>query len=738
MKTQRLPKSPTQTILASYSQIASTLLTGVQGVCLLDGSFRVIGRVGEIDESFIVRTVISKGWSVSGQRSPLCLAERLSTCVVAMALEKTDGTLLGVFCVQQAALPVETSPAQHARDAANRLRPALDCLHRELVNIAPPAARLQVLTERTAELEWLFNITGALRGTTDDRKVVSELLAAASERLHSALGLLLVPERRIVLEHAHDPAKAATLRRTAGNVRKQLLAWTQRHGRPLLINSNTAAARLSAPCKILAVPIGREGGRVVGVLAFFNPCEAADFSRRHVFLARHLGRQAATLVDAQFDLMTGLYTRGGLEQVYGQDRQNCPDAPGSVVYIDIDHMQVVNELHGFELGNEVIVRVAELVGSCESGQGAIAARISGDRFALVLPRSDTDAAIRAAEDLQKSIARLVIGPPQRPIEVAASCGVAALVEMPQGLARALAAAEVACKKAKERGRNRVEVYACEDSSMMRSHDDAISVGRLRAALKEDRLLLYAQRIAPLRNPSLPGGYEILTRLREPDGEIVSLGTLISAAQRYQLLPSVDRWVVQRALELLSPYRSMLQSRGISMSINVTGQSIGDEDFVNRFAEQLQAARLPAGCISVEITEQAAVTHLAHANDMTRRLGAQGCRLALDDFGTGANSLVSLKSLPIACVKIDGGFVRDIVTNTRSQATVRAIVELAKGYSIATVAEYVENREIAETVRCLGVDYAQGYAFGKPEPLEELLASLGRDESRRLHKLFLEM
>ena len=376
-------------------------------------------------------------------------------------------------------------------------------------------------------------------------------------------------------------------------------------------------------------------------------------------------------------------------------------------------------------------------GSCQSGEGALAARISGDGFAVVLPRSDTDSATRAAESLQKSVVGLVIGPPQQPIEVSISCGVSALVDMPQGLARALAAAEVACKKAKQRGRNRVEVYACEDSSMMRSHDDAISVGRLRSALKEDRLLLYAQRIAPLRDPNLPGGYELLLRLREPNGEIVSPGPLIPVAQRYQLLPSIDRWVVRRALEMLSPYRSMLQTRGISMSINVTGQSIGDEEFVNRFAEQLQAARLPAGCISVEITEQAAVTHLARANDMTRKLSAHGCRVALDDFGTGANTLVSLKSLPINCVKIDGQFVRDIVSNPGSQATVRAIVELAKGYSIATVAEYVESREIAELLPRLGVDYAQGYAFGKPEPLDALLTSLGRDESRRLHKLFLE-
>ena len=485
------------------------------------------------------------------------------------------------------------------------------------------------------------------------------------------------------------------------------------------------------------MPIGREGGRVLGVLVFCNPAESADFCNRHIFLASHLGRQMAALVDAQFDLMTGLYTRGGLEQIYSRDHDGPSNTDGSVVYVDIDRMQVVNELHGFELGNEVIVRIAELAGSSGTAEGVLAARISGDRFALVLPHSNTAVATRLAANLQAAAAQLVIGPPAEPVEISISCGIAALVQMPQGLARALAAAELACKKAKERGRNRVEIYACDDSSMMRPHDDAIAVGQLRAAIKADRLVLYAQRIAPLQNPSMPGGYELLMRLRDPNGDIVLPGPLVAAAQRYQILPAIDRWVVRRSLELLSPYRDMLTTRGISMSINVSGQSIGDGEFVRLFTEQLKAARLPTDCVTVEITEQAAVTNLARVNDMTRQLVALGCRLALDDFGTGANSLVSLKSLQISRVKIDGGFVRDIVTNERSQATVRAIVELAKGYSIDTVAEYVETAAIANTVRRLGVDYAQGYALGKPQPLEQLLVSLDREEPLDLHNRVLE-
>jgi EAL domain-containing protein (putative c-di-GMP-specific phosphodiesterase class I) len=174
-----------------------------------------------------------------------------------------------------------------------------------------------------------------------------------------------------------------------------------------------------------------------------------------------------------------------------------------------------------------------------------------------------------------------------------------------------------------------------------------------------------------------------------------------------------------------------------MSINLSGQSICDETFMQQFAQALNDAKLPRHSVSVELTEQAAITNLASAAKMVTRLGALGCLFAMDDFGTGANSLTYLKALKVYRVKIDGSFVRDIQSDRNSKATVKGIVELAKGLGIETVAEYVENDEIAQEVRRLGVDYAQGYAYGKPAPLNEVLESLAQDESRRLHKLFLE-
>jgi len=433
-------------------------------------------------------------------------------------------------------------------------------------------------------------------------------------------------------------------------------------------------------------------------------------------------RQQLRLVNAQFDLTTHLYTRDGLEQLYerllAQDSSFRDD---SLVYLDVDHLSVVNESHGFELGDELIVRIAELLAPPYMPGTGFAGRVAGDRFVLVLPGASTAQAREIASLIQGAVSRLRIGSVDNPIEASVSCGIAALVDMPQGLARAIAAAEVACKMAKSHGRNRVELYSFDDGSIVRRQDNVVAVGLLRNALRNDGLLLYAQGIEPLQGQRQPGGYEVLLRFKGADGLPQLPGPLIEAASQYQLLPSVDRWVVSRALSMLAPFRKALRRSGKSFSINISGQAIGDESFIEFLAAQLAAADLPQDCIVLEITEQAALVNLARANDMLGRLRQLGCRFALDDFGTGANSLAVLKALQVGRVKIDGSFVRDIVTEPRSRATVSGILELARTLKLETVAEYVETDDITQTVRSMGVDYAQGYAFGEPQPLEQVLA-----------------
>jgi diguanylate cyclase (GGDEF)-like protein len=721
----------------SYVALAHSLAGDLTGICLLDASLRSRGQQGDLRGEAIIRWVRSLGWEESHEAQPEASMRPNHRWWVGVPLAQADGSLLGVFCVSQQPADPPTQPSRYAAGMAQRLKPLLDCIHRELAIAIPARAREKVLTERSAELEWLFNVTSNLKGAVDDKRVVEELVAQSTARLNSALGVLYVPGKRLTVKHEHDAATAEALVEAWSQTREHLLTWVQRQRRPLIVNGVGRAGSRVARCKVMSVPVGRDTGPVIGVLAFYNPPQAANFAARQVFLARHIGRQTASLVEAQFDLMTGLYTRSGLDQVYSGLSEPADHAESSVIYLDIDHMHVANELHGFELGNELIVRVADLLSAPLLPDGALASRISGDRFAVVLQNSTSAEAVAIAKSIQTAVSRLTIGPAKDVFDVSISCGVSALIPMPEGLARAIAAAELACKTAKGRGRNRVELFAFEDGSMMRRHGDVLNVGLLRSALKADRLLLYAQRITPLKDPTLPGGYELLLRLRDTDGSLVSPGPLVAAAQRYQLLPTVDRWVVKRALQMLAPYRGMLGTRGLSMSINISGQSIGDEMFIQQFTQLLREASLPHGCISIELTEQAAITNLASAQQMVTRLAALGCRFALDDFGTGANSLAYLKALNVNRLKIDGSFVRDILSDSNSRATVKAVVELAKAMRMETVAEYVENKEIADAVRLMGVDYAQGYAFAKPEPLTELLEALAKDESRRLHRLFLE-
>lgn len=725
-------------MFASYVQLTQALLGDVEGLCLLDGRLRALGEQG-LPAVAAAKRVRALGWESreSAPRPPVSEQQGQARRLILLPLETAGGELLGVLAILRRRVDGEEPQAGDAREALGRLKPVLDCLHRELDGRQPDRGALQDLTERTSELEWLFNVTNSLGNGRDEPKLIEGLLEAATRHLKSAFGVLLVPDKHLCIEHVHEAKDGQSLREGWARTREQLTAWVQRHRRPLVVNGAGRAHARIPRCKILCVPITPEHGRVIGLIAFFNPAQAPDYQNRHVFLVRHLGRQSAGIIEAQFDPMSGLYTRAGLEQMYARLPEDPADPERSVLYLDVDQMHVFNELFGFELGNEVLVRVGDLLGPPHLPEESLAARLSGDRFAVVLPKADTKEAVALAERLQQAISGLSIGPTDDAVELSVSCGVAALLSMPQGLSRALAAAEVACKTAKKQGRNRIKVDTCDDGTMLRHHVDAAVVGRLRAALKSDRLRLYAQRITPLGNPRLPGGYEILLRLHDPVEGVVAPGPLVKVAQRYQLLPSVDRWVTRRALQVLAPYRGMLKSRGLTVSINLSGQSIGDEEFTCQLTEGLQAARLPPGSIMFEITEQAAVKNLSRADELIRRLAPWKCRFALDDFGTGSNSLTYLNALPIARVKIDGSFVRDILTNSRSQATVRGIVELARGMSVDTVAEYVESEAIAERVRELGVDYGQGYAFGKPVPLETVLESLANEESQRLHRMFLE-
>jgi EAL domain-containing protein (putative c-di-GMP-specific phosphodiesterase class I) len=333
--------------------------------------------------------------------------------------------------------------------------------------------------------------------------------------------------------------------------------------------------------------------------------------------------------------------------------------------------------------------------------------------------------------LQQAAAEILCLPAQAGIPVSVSCGIASFTG--GEFAHALTLAEVACRTARDRGPGRIETYADTDSSMARRYADTMTLGRLRDALQNDRLTLYAQKIAPLKPQGGGAGYELLLRALDDGDTRRAPAWLFSAAQRYQMEPEVDRWVIEHALEEAGGFRAALAFSRVSLSINVSSNSLTDREFFERVRSWIRRSRLAPELLIFEITETAAVASVPAALASIGALRAMGCRLALDDFGTGVNSLKVLKTFAPDRVKIDGGFVTDMLTNEQSAATIHAIVTLAQDLRIETVAEYAETPQLIARLRAVGVDYAQGDGVEKPRPLPDVLESLSAETSARRHR-----
>ena len=392
----------------------------------------------------------------------------------------------------------------------------------------------------------------------------------------------------------------------------------------------------------------------------------------------------------------------------------------SVVYVNLDQLHAINELSGFSAGDEAIRAVGKLLQAPLLPAGSVAGRISGDRYAAVLFDYTLNQARTWAEQVREAIGNLRIG--DRKVRITASLG-AALLPRTGTFERALATAETACRAAKDRGRNRVEIYEAGDASIIRRHEYARDSRTVIEALEEDRMVLNAQPIADLRDRARQPQYEVLLRVRENDGSVRSIGDYLQAVEHYQLFNRLDRWVVEHTLRVLRPHCATLRDRGARFSINVTGQSLSDADFSDFVRGSVVRSGVPGSLLTFEFTETAALRNIAATHRFIRRLSGMGAHLALDDFGTGVSSLLHLKELAVHRIKIDGRFIRDVLSNTRSEALVRALAQIGTSLGVETVGEFVETEEVAEFLRGLGVQYGQGYLFGRARPLEDVLTRI---------------
>ena len=456
-----------------------------------------------------------------------------------------------------------------------------------------------------------------------------------------------------------------------------------------------------------AAPVRNRRGSIVGAVMVFYDV-AASRGNTHL-LSYH----------ATHDRLTGLVNRveferrlkGAIEEIRSRGGQHA------ICYLDLDQFKVVNDTGGHAAGDQLLRQLTRQL-QARARDADTLAHFGGDEFALLLVSCPLDKAVAVADNLLQLVRDFRFEWRGSTFSLSASIGVVPITAAEAEAGEVLVKADAACFAAKEKGRNRIQVYEPGDLEYAHRHSEMQWVSRLTRALEQDLFVLYAQPIQPIAPQGVPH-FEVLVRLREGD-RLIPPVDFIPAAERYGLMPRIDRWILRHALAAFARSRADGAADGRVCSINVSGGSLGDLEFLELLRAELKTHDLPADSVCLEITETAAVTNMDLAVKFIEELRALGCRFALDDFGTGLCSFSYLKQLKVDYLKIGGTFVKDIEHDATASATVQAINTIGHTLGMRTIAEHVANPEILRRITEMGVDYAQGYALAEPKPLDAFL------------------
>lgn len=486
-----------------------------------------------------------------------------------------------------------------------------------------------------------------------------------------------------------------------------------RENRVVGLDNNTVLIRRDGGRHFIedsAAPIrDREGRLVGGVLVFYDTTEAHQAGHLIAYHSTH-------------DSLTGLINRREFEHRLAALLAHAsahPDAH-ALMYMDLDQFKVINDTCSHRAGDQLMRQVSQTLRN-HVRDNDLLARLGGDEFGLLVEHCSLERAVRIAESIRAAVAEFQFTWEDSAFDVRLSIGLVPFAGGGLSPAELLGQADAACHAAKDKGRDRIQVYESGDLDMARRHGEMRWVARITKALAEDRFQLFCQPIRPLVADGRRHG-EVLVRMLDEDGRLIPPGDFIPPAERYGLMPALDRWVVRNALRALGErHRAGAGEQAGILAINLSGATLGDEDIEPFLRGQMALAGVPTSALCFEVTETAAVANLGEAAYLIRALQAAGCHFALDDFGSGMSSFMYLKQLPVNYLKIDGSFVRNIVGDPVSLAMVQSIHAVGKAMGIHTIAEYVENDAILRRLENLGVEYAQGYAVGRPEPLDRYLA-----------------
>ena len=458
-----------------------------------------------------------------------------------------------------------------------------------------------------------------------------------------------------------------------------------------------------------ASPIRDGKGNVTGgVLVFHDVSESRELNRRLSYHASH-------------DILTGLVNRREFENRLERALKSARarETSYAVLHLDLDQFKIVNDSCGHSAGDTLLGQLGALLKSKIRWRDTLA-RLGGDEFGVLLESCSLDEAMQTAEALRVAISDYKFLWDDRSFRLGVSIGVVPITADNEDVAALLSAADSACAAAKEAGRNRIHSFQENDIDLMRRRREMQWAARINNALEENRFELFRQTIMPLQADEEGAHYEILLRMRDEQGGIIAPGLFIEAAERYGITPEIDRWVIRSAFRWLVSEADE-RERLMLCSINLSGQSLGDEKFMPFVIDQFQMSGLDATKICFEITETAAIASYSQANRFINALKELGCKFALDDFGTGLSSFGYLKHFPVDFLKIDGSFVKEILHDPIDREMVRSINEIGHLTGKKTIAEFAENEEIITMLRGMGIDYAQGYGVSEPKRVTRAVA-----------------
>ncbi len=592
------------------------------------------------------------------------------------------------------------------------------------------------LSDRYDELNMVYATDDDIQNRAEADSALDCLVENCCEYMGVPLSVLIVPQCNVNIHHLKETSNMEKLDDVLAYIRNHLTKRSSDSNNPVILNNSDDYCIEALPNniegKFISIPILTKAGIARGILACFKPEteEKHDFSNSDKNLLMTMVRKITKILNASFDSLTGLMSRQAFEfaaesAVLFSKQVNTVS---TILYINIDKTQIINDTASHHAGDSIIKQVAGIIKFVLEDVEMIA-RISGDIFGVLIENCTKEDAERLAENIRHDVSNRRLSWKRDQFDVTVSIGVCEINEQTVSATSCITAAEVACDTAKEQGRNTVVVYNDNNTQVLERKGAMHWVNRIQSALREKRLTLFAQPIQVLNGEHEAFHYEILLRMRDNDGSILSPGAFMHAAELYHMMPELDEYVIKTAISTLEEHWDRLPDKLGSIAINLSGQSIKKNGFLDFILNVTQKSTIPAEVFCFEVTETTALGSLNEAKTFIQSIKNTGCKFSLDDFGTGLSSFSYLKLLPVDYLKIDGSFVKDIIEDPVADEMVRAIHKVGNVMNLKTIAEFVEDSDILEHLRTIGINYGQGYHIGKPIPFSEsleILASKSHD------------